>query len=280
VRVLLHGWQFDAPAAAVLATAGLYALGMDGATLPRRRAARARWFALGMLALVVALASPVEAYDDTLLWVHMVQHLLLLTVAPPLILLGRPGVTCWRALPLDARRRGARALAHGRAWAPLRAAVRVLTTPPVALGLFIATMAVWHVPALFDATLRSAGVHDLEHGLFLLTGLLLWACVIDSPPVRSRLTSPARAAYAAIAMVACWLLALVLGLASTPFYAGYAGLPSRPGGISALADQHIAAGIMWVPGSIPFVLAVALLAYRWLGDEAPRRDVSLTGAAR
>jgi putative membrane protein len=248
----------------------LYALGTHGR--PRQRA---WWFVAGTAAVGVALASPVAAYDDELLWVHMVQHVLLLTVAPPLILLGWPGATSWRAFPLGFRRRTARAVARGRWFAPLRGAVRMLTAAPVALALFVATMAVWHLPSLFDATLHSAAIHELEHALFFVTGLLFWSRLIDSPPLWSRLALPMRALYASLAMLACWILALALGLAASPFYSGYAELASRPGGISALADQHLAAGVMWVPGSIPFVLAVMLFAYRWLDSGAQRRATAV-----
>jgi putative membrane protein len=263
------------PLVLISAATTLYALGLRG-----RVRARAWWFAAGMLTLVVALASPVAAYDDRLLWVHMVQHVLLLTVAPPLILLGRPGTTSWRAFPLGFRRRTARAVAHGRGFAPVRASVRVLTAPPVALVLFVGTMAVWHLPALYDATLRAAGIHELEHLLFFGTGLVFWSRLVDSPPLWSRLAVPVRALYACLAMVACWILALALGLASSPFYPGYAQLASRPGGISALADQHLAAGVMWVPGSIPFVLALMLFAYRWLDDGEERRAGSAIEAVQ
>jgi hypothetical protein len=178
----------------------------------------------------------------------MLQHVLLLTVAPPLILLGRPGATSWRAFPLGVRRASARALAHSPRWAPLRAFVRLLTAPNVALALFVVTMAVWHVPALYDGTLRSPAIHYLEHVLFLVTGLLLWSRLVDSPPLWSRLSFPVRACYASAAMVACWVLALVLGLAPSPLYTGYTELVARPGGISALADpphgwDHVGAGL-------------------------------------
>jgi cytochrome c oxidase assembly factor CtaG len=252
----------------------LYALGTRGR--PRQRA---WWFVAGTLVVGVALASPVASYDDELLWVHMVQHVLLLTVAPPLILLGWPGATSWRAFPLGFRRRTARAVARGRWFAPLRGAVRILTAPPVALALLVATMAVWHLPGLFDATLRSTAIHELEHALFFATGLVFWSRLVNSPPLWSRLALPMRAFYASLAMLACWILALVLGLAGSPFYSGYAELGSRPGGISALADQHLAAGIMWVPGSIPFVLAVMLFAYRWLDDGTEPRATAVAEVA-
>lgn len=277
MHVLLSHWQFDPPLVAILAAAVVYGLGMRKSALSHRARVRAGWFGAGLLVLVVALASPIAAYDDTLFWAHMLQHVLLLTVAPPLLLLGRPGAVSWRALPLDTRRVSARAIAHSPSWAPLRAIVRLLTAPPVALGLFVGTMAAWHIPALYDATLRSTGIHDLEHVLFLVTGLAFWACLIDSPPVWSHLTLPARAGYATVAMLACWVLAVVLGFATTPLYA-YA--ESAPGGLPAIGDQHIAAGIMWVPGSLPFVVAAVFFGYRWLDAEAKGRARSVMGTAR
>jgi cytochrome c oxidase assembly factor CtaG len=124
-------------------------------------------------------------------------------------------------------------------------------------------MIVWHLPALFEATLRSAPVHELEHGLFLATGLYLWSFLVGG-----RVPLPARAAYASLAMIACWLLALALGLASSSFYAPY-----------SVGDQHLAAGIMWVPGSIPFVLVLAIYVYRFLDEGPPERAASMTRSA-
>jgi putative membrane protein len=250
VDVLLHGWQLDPPFAAIgiVLGAGLYTVGLHRRVRRRGGHAEAAWFAAGLATLVVALLSPLAAYDESLFWAHMLQHVLLLVVAPPLLLLGRPFTTSRRAVPLAVRRPLARALVR---WLkPLRAAAAA----SIALVLFTANMILWHVPALFDTTLRSTAVHELEHTLFLGSGLYLWSFL-----VRSSLTPPARALYASLAMIACWLLALTLGVASSSFYTGY-----------SVGDQHLAAGIMWVPGSVPFVLAVVLYAYRWLEETTPR----------
>jgi cytochrome c oxidase assembly factor CtaG len=194
--------------------------------------------------------------------------MLILTVAPPLILLGRPWVTIARVLPLEVRRAVARGLALGAWSTPLRAAARQLTRPTAALVLFLGTLVAWHLPALYDATLRSSAVHELEHALFLAAGLLFWSQLIDSPPFQSRLGFGPRTLYATLAMALGSGIGLVLAFASSPLYSGYADLGSRPGGISALADQHLAGGIMWVPGSISFTAAIVLFAYRWLGETA------------
>jgi putative membrane protein len=152
-----------------------------------------------------------------------------------------------------------------RAW--VRVLWRAATAPATALTVFLGTLAVWHLPASYDASLRSPGVHVLEHVTFLASGLIFWSQLIDSPPVRSRLGYPARALHATAATGGSWLLALVIAVASGPLYEEYAQLASRPGGISAQADQQLAAGIMWVPGSIPFGVAILVYAYRWLAQE-------------
>jgi cytochrome c oxidase assembly factor CtaG len=140
----------------------------------------------------------------------------------------------------------------------------MLGRPLPSFVLFSAVLLGWHVPALFDATLRSGALHALEHTLFFATALMLWKQVIDSPPLRAALAPPARAAYVVGAMVVSWALAVVLALAPHPLYDHYAHEASRPGGISALADQQVAAGIMWVPGSISFVIVIFVYVHRWL----------------
>jgi putative membrane protein len=268
----LMDWQLEPPSTTVGLLALLYAAGWR--RRPRRRAAhrhaarrQAACFAAGVAALVLALNSPLAALDDQLFWAHMTQHVLLLAVAPPLLLLGRPGPTIWGTLPLPMRRAATqevRRLAE-RAWA--RAAWRIATAPTTAQISFVGTLALWHLPVLYDATLRSPALHLLEHQTFLASGLLLWSQLVDSPPLRSRLGYPARALHATVATAASWLLAIALALGSEPLYQGYARLAWRPGGISALADEQLAAGIMWVPGSIPFAVAILWFTYRWLEPE-------------
>ena len=263
----LTDWQFESPLPTVAMVAALYAIGWRRRAARRGAGTQAALFAAGLGALVLAFASPLASLDEDLFWAHMAQHVLLLAVAPPLILLGRPWSTTWRAFPLPLRRAAAHGVLRASRSAPLRSVWKTLTAPAVALAAFCGMLAVWHLPALYDLTLRSAAAHELEHALFLAAGLLLWSQLIDSPPIRSRLAYLERAAYATIAMVAGWLLAIVLALVAEPLYAAYVEVASRPGGISALADQQLAAGIMWVPGSIPFVAAILIFVYRWLAAE-------------
>lgn len=262
----LGGWSLQPPFAYVAVAAVLYWLGGRG-----YRRGHSPWqtasFAAGLVVIVLALESPLDGYADQLFWAHMAQHVLLLTVAPPLILLGRPWPRMWRALPLHSRTRIGRKLARAR-WA---APVRALARPVPAWLLFNGTIIAWHIPAAYQATLVNGLVHDLEHAMFFFTGLLFWARVIDPGPLRPRLVWPARIAFVVGAMIVGWILAITLVLVTRAIYPHYALLAHRPGGISALTDQQIAAGIMWVPGSIAYGITFIIGLYRWLEpDSGPR----------
>jgi len=251
-------WSLDPSLVYVVAAGGLYLKGSRGrGRVPARQALA---FFAALLTIVIALDSPIDAYADRLFWVHMVQHILLLTVAPPLFLLGRPWPTMWRALPVGPRTEVARTLARARWTAPLRALAR----PLPAWIVFNLTVVGWHIPGAYDATLTSGVVHACEHVLFFFTGLLFWARVIDPGPLRPRLVWPMRIAYAAGAMVVGWILAITLVVVPHAVYSYYAALPTRPGGINEVTDQQIAAGIMWVPGSIAYAVTFLIGFYRWL----------------
>jgi putative membrane protein len=251
----------------------LYWLGSRRTVTPARTATAQRYrdaaFYGAMLVLAIALASPIERLSDQLFWAHMVQHVLLMLVAAPLIVLARPWVRLWRSIPLAGRRRLARTLSHDPRAAPLRAASRILGSPSAGLALFSIVLLTWHVPALFDATLSSSALHALEHTLFLATAVLLFKQVIPSPPLRMGLGETQRLMFMIAAMTVSWILAVILAIAPKPLYPYYAHLGTRPGGISALADQQLAAGIMWVPGSITFVIIIFVYIHRWLAEPAP-----------
>jgi putative membrane protein len=252
-----------------LGAAALYALGGRG----RTRILRELAFYGGVAAALVVLVPPFDGWADTSFALHMTQHVVLLTVAPPLVVLGRPWPRLWLAFPLPARRAVARALAGSRAF---RLAGRTLRRPPVALALMTGALAAWHVPALYSAAVEHESLHALEHVCFVATALLYWGVLLEVPPVRGRIDHLHRAAWFGAALVPGWILAIVLAFASTPLYDAYATLPHRPGGLSALADQQVAAGVMWVPGSLAYLVAAIVAFYRWL-EPAPRpKELSWT----
>jgi putative membrane protein len=232
-----------------------------------------RWrgacFLAGVASIVFVLGPTFDHWADELLWAHMLQHVVLMSFAPPLIVLGAPWIPVWRGLPLGARR----PLARSAVGLPgtVRAGFRGLRDPYIVFVLVSVDLAVWHLPALYDLTLRNNAVHYSEHALFITLGLLFWLQVLDSPPLHPRLSALRRAGYTTAGAATGWLLALVLALAPTPIYAAYASLAHRPGGLSPLGDQELAAGVMIGIGAIPFSVAVFVLIYQWLDEERPRR---------
>jgi putative membrane protein len=256
------GWSIEPPLAYVAVAGLLYWLG-GRRIKPRQEPIRTVSFWAGLASIVLALDSPIDDAANKLFWAHMTQHVILISVSPPLILLGRPWPRMWRALPRGFRVNVGRGLARSGVAAPLRALAR----PIPAFILFNGSLIVWHVPALYNATLQSNAIHQLEHAMFFFTGLLFWARVIDPGPLRPRLEWPLRIAYVAGAMVVGFGIGFTLVLVQHPLIAHYAALSHRPGGLSALGDQLIAGGIMWVPGSISFTIAALTGLYRWLEPE-------------
>jgi putative membrane protein len=264
------------PLAAVLACSLLYWLGWRRRLRPvsgpdlRVRRWRAASFAAAMAVAVVALVGLDDAADRGF-WPHMIQHVLLLTAAAPLLVLAEPWSMLWRPLPLGMRRATAGWVAGDGGGRHLRAAVRPLGRPRPALVVAIVSLFVWHLPAAYDLALRSQPVHDLEHLTMLAAAILFWEQVIDTAPLRPSLDPIGRVFYVSAMAVAGWALAAVLAYWPAPLYAHYAGIADRPGGVSALADQQLAAGVMWGPGSLAYSLAVFWLIYLWVGADGGGR---------
>jgi putative membrane protein len=233
---------------------------------PRDRLARSRalTFYAGLLTILIALQSPLDSLAGKLFWAHMIQHLLLLLVAAPLIVLGQPWMSIWRAFPLRFRRTLAKTVVRSRYLAPLRVLFGALASPAGAWLAFNVNLVIWHLPGPYDLTLRDLGVHVLEHGSFLVFGILFWAQVIGVRPASCSLSHFARIAYLAGTMISNIGLSMYLAFAQHPLYAPYAMLAHRPGGISALADQQMGAGFMWTAGDLPFGIAIAILMHHWL----------------
>jgi putative copper resistance protein D len=209
------------------------------------RQLRSRWpwwrtasFLAGLLTLAVALESGIDNFDDRLLSVHMIQHLILLELAPVLLLGGRPVLLALRVLPAPGRRQLARVLA----------ATRPFTTPVVCLALFTAVVLGTHVPALYDATLRHPVLHEAEHLAYLISGLLLWWPLAGGDPLpRRQLSGLAQLVYLIAAMLPMEAIGAWLNRDPSLVYSAYA-LPARQFGISAVFDQQQAGAIMWVAG--------------------------------
>jgi cytochrome c oxidase assembly factor CtaG/polyferredoxin len=250
----LRSWPFDPWT--------LLALGLTGVIYLRgwralsRRDSR-RWhsgqpiaFLGGLAALFLALASPIEAFASLLLQVHMAQHLLLMMVAPPLLWLGAPMLPLLRGLPQPIRTYWVVPVVRSPI---LRRLFEKLTHPVAALVLFVGATWLWHAPAVYDLALRWGTWHYFQHGCFLFTALLFWYGVLRP--------HPGRPAWSPWLLVPCLLLADVqntvlsalLTFADKVWYPYYTEVP-RLGNLSALEDQAAAGLLMWVPGSVAFLL--------------------------
>lgn len=242
-----------------------------------------RWriaaFYAALATIVAALDSPIDELADKLFWAHMLQHVLLMMVAAPLLVLAAPWLPLWKGLPLGARRALGSWYVRSPAWRAVRRGAGWLAAPLAAWLLFNVDLGAWHVPALYQLTLRHQAAHELEHVSFLLLGVVFWIQLVDSPPLHARLDRSSRVLYVLTAATAAWALAVVLALAPSPLYPAYAELAARPGGLSALADQHLAAGIMWGPGSVPYAIFVFVALYRWLAAEDEPLDAPARGHA-
>jgi putative copper resistance protein D len=231
--------------------------------VPRRRSVA---FALGMTALAFALLSGIAAYDTTLFAIHMVQHVLLMLVAAPLIALAAPVTLVLRVSSRETRRRWILPVLHARI-------TRVLAFPVVAWLVFAGVMWASHFSPLFDAALEDPLVHDLEHVLFLGSALLFWWPAVRLDPAPWRMAHPARALYVFLQMPQNTFLAVVLLNVSTVLYPHYESIV-RSWGPTPLEDQRLAAGIMWIAGDAVFIVALVAIVYGWM--RAERRDLPRT----
>lgn len=228
----------------------------------RRRAAdvwRTRCFAGAMAALAVALISPLDAMSSALASAHMVQHVLIVLVAAPLLALSAPSSALLRGSPLTVRRVTGR---WRRRLGLTQADLRSLGHPVTLWLLHVATLWFWHARVLYDAALSNAFVHVVEHATFLVTGLLFWRVVIGARGA-GRVSHGFGVLLVFLMALQSVFLSVLLVFARTPWYAGYA-TTTRPWGLEHLADQQLAGAIMWVPAGLVYLAAGLGLLVAWM----------------
>ena len=258
---LLLGWNIDPLIALPLIVAGIAwwrLLGaIDRAHPDHPVPAAQRWsFVAGLFVIAVALMSGIERYDTTLFSLHMVQHLLLAMVAPPLLALGAPITQVLRASSASTRQRVVLPILHSRV-------LGVLGHPIVAWILFAGAMWGTHFSPVFDLSLENRSIHDLEHVLYLASGLLFWWPAVGLDPAPHRMGHAARLGYLFLQMPQNSFLAVAILFADAPLYPHYVTLYS-PYGIDALSDQRLAAGIMWFVGDVIFLVALLAVMAGWM----------------
>jgi cytochrome c oxidase assembly factor CtaG len=272
IATLLFGWTFaPLPTLGIAVTLGLWWWAVRRVDRAHPANPVPRWrsisFGLGMLAIAFALISGIERYDTALFSIHMVQHILLVLVAAPLIAMAAPITLLLRVSTPPVRRRWILPVLHSRI-------VRMVAFPVVAWIVFAGVMWATHFSPLFDAALEDPTVHDLEHLLFLSAALLFWWPVVAQDPGPWRMSHPGRAGYVFLQAPQNTFLAIVILGASTVLYPHYA-TTGRTWGPTPLEDQQLAAGIMWVAGDAVFLGAVMVLVWAWMRHEAretPRLD--------
>jgi cytochrome c oxidase assembly factor CtaG len=232
---------------------------------PRWHAGRPAAFLGGLAALFVALASPIEPFAALFLQVHMLQHLLLMMVAPPLLWLGAPLLPLLRGLPRPLRVYWVAPLLRSDA---LRRFLGGLTHPLPALALFTAATWLWHAPAVYDLALRSPGWHYAQHACFLGAALVFWYAVLRPYPSRPRWPAWLLLPCLFLADVQNTALAALLTFSDKLWYPYYGEVP-RLGNLSALDDQATAGVLMWVPGSAAFLLPLFWIGIRLLYGDRP-----------
>lgn len=263
-------WTFDPWAVVPLGAAGaLYATGLArlwgragvGRGTPRWRAAM---FVAGFAVAALALISPIDALADMLFSLHMVQHLLLMLMAAPLFVLGRPQLVFLYALPRRWR------VAVGRlGTGPVGTLWRAFTSPFGSWGLYLVVLWTWHVPPLYERAVVDDPLHAAQHASFLLAAVCLWSAVIDRPR-RSGAYGAAVLFVFATAVQSCALGAL-LALSATVWYPIYGRLAAVHG-IAPLTDQQVGGLVMWVPSAV-FLAGAGLVTFgSWLAFAQRRAE--------
>jgi putative membrane protein len=257
---LWGAWNLD-PALVAGFVLGVWAYRRGQPGGPRREvdAWRARCFTGALLALGVALISPLDALSTALASAHMVQHMLLVLVAAPLLALSAPWSTLLRGSPLGVRRAVGR---WRRRLGLRRASLRALRHPATAWLLHVGTLWFWHAAVPYDAALDNQLLHVLEHASFLGTALLFWRVVIGTRSSERVPNGLGALLIFAMGMQSV-LLSVLLTFARAPWYSGYA-TTTTPWGLAPLADQQLAGVIMWIPAGLVYLVAALTLMVAWI----------------
>jgi cytochrome c oxidase assembly factor CtaG len=278
MKSALDDWSFSVWLAGGIIVVGLVYLRGWAAVRKTRRDQFGIWrlisFLAGLASLWIAIGSPLEALADVLLSAHMIEHLILMSVVPPLLLLGLPAVPLLRGLPPLILKSVAGPLLR---FEPLRRLVRWLAHPAVAwLAMNVALLG-WHVPSAYNFALEHEGWHDSEHICFLSTSLLFWWCVIRPWPAAWYPRRWSILIYLVGADIVNTALSAFLAFCNRPAYAYYIDHPN-PLGANPLSDQVLGAVIMWVVGSLAFLIPAAGVTFHLLQSPHKRSAARMLSA--
>ncbi len=270
-------WSWDDPSLLVVLLLGIvYARGLRNWPQPRALRPWQPWaFYTGLVLLVLTLASPIDVLSDDLFFMHMAQHLLLVMVIPPLVLLGAPTTPLLRGLPAWARRGGVVPLMRSR---NVRSAYRAITYPPAAWLLFTINMWTWHFAGeAYELAVQDWALHIFQHWTFVFTATLFWWAIIDPRPLRARVPYGLRGIFVGITMFQNVALGAGITFQTEVLYAYY-GARDRLWGITPLGDQQAGGLVMWIVGTMMLVPALVIVTAVWLrkDEERVRREEQKT----
>lgn len=272
-------WNWDPLTIASLALLSfLYAFGL--ARLWRRAGAGrgfSPWqptaFAAAMLSLFIALISPIDPASDELQSAHMIQHMLIMMVAAPLFVVGAPALVMLWALPSRWRQSAGRWMVQIGAWRP---PWYLLWHPLLLCVLFAVALWVWHLPALYQAALRSRPVHEVQHISFFIASCLFWRVLLD-PLSRWRMNVGAGVVYLFLTSLHATLLGVFMALSPRVWYGDY--LPRTASwNLTPLEDQQLAGLIMWMPACMIYALVAAVMFAVWVERSDRDAGVVVEGA--
>lgn len=274
IQTILHSWVLPVPVTIFLVVTGfVYWRGWYRlrSLLPDVISVwQLTGFMGGLFALWIAIGSPLAAFDDELLSIHMVQHILLMAVAPPLILLGAPAVPLLHGLPQKFVRSGLGPLLR---WPGVQWMGHTLTHPVSCWLAATAALIGWHSPTAFEFALRSDFWHEIEHACFFATSILFWWPVVQPWPSVARWPRWSIPLYLFLGMMANDALSAFLAFCDRVLYPSYASA-SRLFAISPLDDQALAGALMWVFGSFVYAILAVVVTLQMLSPEG-WRDQSL-----
>jgi putative membrane protein len=254
-------WTIEPAVVVPIAVAGWWYL--RGARLAEHRRPSVSWrgrtlsFLAGLGVLLIALESPIDTFADDRLSIHMVQHVLLTLVAPPLLLFGRPLTLAHATSPLRTRRTLVKV---ARLWT-----VRVVSSPAFGFASFATVLWVSHLSPLYEASLTNPALHAAEHAAYLGTALAFWWPVVAKDPGSARLSYPGRMLYVFLAMPVMSLLGFVVTSSDRVLYPHYVATASSVA--AALADQQLGGTIMWESSMLGGAVALSVVLIEWMRFE-------------
>ena len=271
MREILGGWNLEPISViALLVLAGLYFVGLKrskGQSMKLITWWRPVALVAGVLSLLIASLSPLHNISGSLFFAHMIQHIILIMIGPPLILLGGPIVPVMRGLPSGLRREIVIPILQNR---KCRKLLEICTNPVVAWFVYVGSLWAWHTPRLYDEAVRNTGIHGLEHGFFVLASIFFWWCVIDPIPMKPKLSGGLRLLYLFLATLQNTVLGAFITLSTAPWYSSYLVSSEILMGLTPMQDQRIGGLIMWIPGAMMYFLALSIAFFVMIFGEERR----------